>query len=58
MKMFRSITFTFVLTMISHAVGHELAGKEEALAGHWALRMSNGAAGWMALELNDGEWSG
>ena len=58
MKMFQSITFTFVLTMISHAVGHELAGKQKAFTGHWALRMSNGAAGWMALELNEGKWSG
>ena len=58
MKMFQSITFTFVLTMISHAVGHELARKEKTFAGHWALRMSNGAAGWMALDLNAGKWSG
>jgi hypothetical protein len=58
MKLFQSITFTFVLTMIGQAVGQELASKQKNFAGHWALKMSNGAAGWMALDLNDGIWSG
>ena len=57
MKLFQSIAVTFVL-MISQAVGQGLGDKQQAFAGHWALEMSNGAAGWMALDLNDGQWSG
>jgi len=38
--------------------GESPDGTKEAFAGHWALKMSNGAAGWMSLELNEGEWSG
>jgi len=48
----------FALMIISLAAGQESTDKQRAFAGHWALKMSNGAAGWMALELNEGEWSG
>ena len=58
MKLFPSIAVTFGLMMIGQAVGQESADKQQAFAGHWALEMSNGAAGWMALELSEGEWSG
>ena len=58
MTLFKSIAVTFVLTMVSQTVGQEFADKQKIFAGHWALTMSNGAAGWMALELNEGEWSG
>ena len=58
MKLFQSILVTLALMMISQAVGQELTDKQKAFAGHWALKMSNGAAGWMALDLNEGEWSG
>ena len=58
MKLFQSIVVTFSLMMISQAVGQELTDKQKAFAGHWALKMSNGAAGWMTLELTEGEWSG
>ena len=58
MKLFQSILVTLALMMISQAVGQELTDKQTAFAGHWALEMSNGAAGWMALELTEGEWSG
>jgi len=58
MKLFQSILVSLALMMISQAAGQELTDKQKAFAGHWALKMSNGAAGWMALELNDGEWSG
>ena len=57
MQELRWIVVTFALMMIVPAVGQE-SGEQEAFAGHWALEMSNGAAGWMALELNEGEWSG
>ena len=58
MKLFQSILVTLALMMISQAVGQELTDKQKAFAGHWALEMSNGVAGWMALELTEGEWSG
>ena len=57
MQELRWIVVTFALMMIVPAVGQE-SGEQQAFAGHWALEMSNGAAGWMALELNEGEWSG
>ena len=44
--------------MIVPAVGQESGGEQQAFAGHWALEMSNGAAGWMALELNEGNGAG
>jgi len=49
---------TFALMMIVQAVGQESADQQKSFAGHWALEMSNGAAGWMALDLNEGEWNG
>ena len=58
MKAFQLKAVVFSLMMISQADGQEIANKQRAFAGHWALKMSNGAAGWMALELNEGEWSG
>ena len=58
MKSLPSIAVTFGLMMIGQAVGQESADKQQAFAGHWALEMSNGAAGWMALETKDGEWNG
>ena len=58
MKALQSIAVVFSLMMISQAVGQELTDKQKAFAGHWALKMSNGAAGWMALELTEGEWNG
>jgi len=58
MKLFQSILVTLALMMISQAVGQELTDKQKAFAGHWALKMSNGTAGWMALELTEGEWNG
>jgi len=58
MKALQSIAVVFSLMMISQADGQEIANKQRAFAGHWALKMSNGAAGWMALELNEGEWNG
>ena len=58
MKALQSIADVFSLMMISQAAGQESTDKQKAFAGHWALEMSNGAAGWMALELNEGEWSG
>ena len=58
MKALQSIAVVFSLVMISQAVGQELTDKQKAFAGHWALEMSNGAAGWLALELTEGEWSG
>lgn len=48
---------TFALMMIVPAVGQE-RGDQPGFAGHWALNMSNGAAGWLALDLIEGEWSG
>ena len=58
MKALQSIAVVFSLMIISLAAGQESTDKQRAFAGHWALEMSNGAAGWMALELNEGEWSG
>ena len=58
MKLYQSIVVTFSLMMISQAAGQEPTDKQKDFAGHWALKMSNGAAGWMALELNEGEWNG
>ena len=58
MKALPTIAGTFCLMMIGQAVGQGLEEQEKAFAGHWALEMSNGAAGWMALELSEGEWSG
>ena len=57
MKLFPSILVTFVL-MISQVLGQGLGDKQQAFAGHWALKMSNGTAGWMVLETKEGEWSG
>ena len=58
MKALQLIAVVFGLMMISEADGQEIADKQKAFAGHWALEMSNGAAGWMALDLNDGKWNG
>jgi len=58
MKEFTSFAVSFALMMIVQAVGQESADQQKSFAGHWALKMNNGAAGWMALELNEGEWSG
>ena len=58
MKEFTSFAVTFALMMISQAAGQESTDEQKTFDGHWALKMSNGAAGWMALELNEGEWSG
>ena len=58
MKALQSIAVVFSLMIISQAAGQESTDEQKAFAGHWALEMSNGAAGWMALELNEGEWSG
>lgn len=58
MKALQLMAVVFSLVMISQAVGQELTDKQKAFAGHWALEMSNGAAGWLALELTEGEWSG
>jgi len=58
MKLFQSISVTFALMMISQAAGQKVVHKQDDFVGQWALEMNNGAAGWMALELNDGEWSG
>jgi hypothetical protein len=58
MKLFKPILVTLALMMISQAVGQDLTDKQKTFAGHWALEMSNGAVGWMALETKDGEWSG
>ena len=58
MKAFQLIAVVLSLIMISQADGQEIANKQRAFAGHWALEMNNGAAGWMALELTEGEWSG
>lgn len=58
MKAFQLKAVVFSLMMISQADGQEIANKQRAFAGHWALEMSNGAAGWMALELTEGQWSG
>ena len=58
MKLFQSISVTFALMMISQAAGQKVVHKQDDFVGQWALEMNNGAAGWMALELNDGEWCG
>ena len=58
MKELTSFAVTFALVMIVQAVGQESADQQKSFAGHWALKMSNGAAGWMALDLTGGEWSG
>ena len=58
MKLFQTIFLTFVLASIGQVWGQPYPEKQKAFAGHWALKMSNGAAGWMALELTEGEWSG
>tara|TARA_B100001057_G_scaffold106210_1_gene103837 strand:- start:278 stop:1291 length:1014 start_codon:yes stop_codon:yes gene_type:complete len=58
MKEFTSFAVTFALMMIVQAVGQESADQQKSFAGHWALKMSNGAAGWLTLELTEGEWSG
>ena len=58
MKALQSIAVVFSLMMISQAAGQESTDKQKAFAGHWALEMSNGAAGWLALESSEGEWSG
>ena len=58
MKALKLIAVVFGLMMFSEADGQEIADKQKAFAGHWALEMSNGAAGWMALDLNDGKWGG
>jgi hypothetical protein len=58
MKELTSFAVTFALMMIVQAVGQESTDPLKSFAGHWALKMNNGAAGWMALELNEGEWNG
>ena len=58
MKALLLISVVFSLMMSGQAVGQENADKQKAFAGHWALKMSNGAAGWMALDLTEGEWRG
>ena len=58
MKALQLIAVVFSLMMISQAAGQESTDRQKAFAGHWALKMSNGTAGWMALELNEGEWNG
>ena len=58
MKALQLIAVVFSLMMISQAAGQESTDEQKAFAGHWALEMSNGTAGWMALELNEGEWNG
>jgi len=58
MKMFQSILVTLALMVVNQASGQEPADKQQTFAGHWALKMHNGAAGWMALELNEAKWSG
>jgi len=58
MKALQLIAVVLSLMMISQAAGQESTDRQKAFAGHWALEMSNGAAGWMALELNEGEWNG
>ena len=58
MKALQSIAVVFSLMMISQAAGQESTDEQQAFAGHWALEMSNGAAGWLALESSEGEWSG
>lgn len=58
MKELTSFTVTFALMMIVQAVGQESADQQKSFAGQWALKMSNGAAGWLAFELTEGEWSG
>ena len=58
MKALQLIAVVFSLMMISQAAGQESTDRQKAFAGHWALEMSNGTAGWMALELNEGEWNG
>ena len=54
MKLLLPIALVFVLMIISQAAGQESKDKQKAFAGHWALEMSNGAAGWLALEQNKG----
>ena len=58
MQELRWIVVTFALMMIVPAVGQESADQQKSFSGHWALNMSNGAAGWLALDLTEGEWSG
>ena len=58
MKELTSFAVPFALMMIVQAVGQESGAHQKSFARHWALEMSNGAAGWMALELTEGEWSG
>ena len=38
--------------------GNEISDNQKAFSGHWAGERSNGAAGWLALESSEGEWSG
>jgi hypothetical protein len=58
MKLYQSIVVTFSLMMISQAAGQEPTDKQKAFAGHWALKMSNGAAGWMAISKDEVGWVG
>ena len=57
MQELRLIVVTFALMLVVPAVGRE-SGDPQDFAGHWALEMNNGAAGWLALNLTEGEWSG
>lgn len=54
----RCILAVLFLAAGSLTFGEETNGSKMNFVGHWALEMSNGAAGWMALELKEGEWSG
>jgi hypothetical protein len=38
--------------------GESPDGNKEDFAGHWALKMSNGAAGWMAISKDKDGWAG
>ena len=58
MKALQSIALVFSVMLTWQALGQESTDKQKAFAGHWALEMSNGAAGWLALEPSEGEWSG
>ena len=58
MKALQSIAVVFSLMMISQAAGQESTDEQKAFAGHWALEMSNGAAGWLALELTEDKAEG
>ena len=58
MKFFSANFLNIILVLIGQSSGQSYTDEQKAFVGHWGLEMNNGAAGWMALDLTGGEWSG